>query len=65
MNLNKYVVSAHDEELMCQALRFECPKYEAVQCQTMTELITNCTEYHKDIEFGLRSIIVSIIIILT
>ena len=46
------------------ALQFECPKCEAVQYRTMRELISHCNDYHKDIHFGLRSINVSVIIIL-
>ena len=52
-NLNKHAASAHGEELTCHALRFECPKCEAVRYRTMTELISHCNEYHKDIDFGL------------
>ena len=52
-NLNKHLVSAHSQESTGHALRFECPKCEAVQYRTMTELISHCNECHQDIEFGL------------
>ena len=60
-NLIKQAVSAHGEELTCNGLWFECPKCEAVRYWMMTELISHSNEYHKDIDFGLWSINVSII----